>query len=353
MTCLDLRQLEYFLAVVEHGGVHRAARALHVAQPSLSQALRKLEKDLGAELFHRVGRGLVLASAGDALVGPARTILREVESARNAVRDVTAVRGGTIEIAAQSDLSADPLSVWVARFRTVYPEVRFRIDEREEPGDVAALVRSGACELGILSAPLPNAELVGEVLVDQRLVLACPPGTEPQWSDPVSIASLSNVPFVLGEKGTAGRDFVETALREHGVEPTVVVEVRQRAAVLPIVQAGGGVAVLPLRIAVEAMHRGVVVRELAPSLTRGIGVLHRASPLTPAAQTFLAHAKQSLREWLGAVDRRTKVGDTLVGAAAATVAAMDRNVRQDNSAASRLIGSHSHSECRQVFDRAD
>ncbi|GAA5114151.1 LysR family transcriptional regulator [Pseudonocardia adelaidensis] len=71
---MDLRQLEYFLAVVEHGGVHRAA-ALHVAQPSLSQSLRRLERDLQADLFHRVGRGLVLAPAGEALIGPARQML--------------------------------------------------------------------------------------------------------------------------------------------------------------------------------------------------------------------------------------------------------------------------------------
>ena len=330
MSPVDLRQLEYFLAIVEHGGVNRAANALHVAQPSLSQALRKLEKDLGSELFHRVGRGLVLAPAGDALIGPARTILREVDAARNAVRDVAAVRGGMIEIAAQSDLSADPLSVWVAKFRADYPAVRFRIEEREDGGDVAALVRSGACELGVVSTPLPTQDLSGQVLVDQRLVLACPPGTDAAWSDPVPIGELAGQAFVMGEKGTAGRDYLESSLRAHGVEPDVVVEVRQRGAVLPIVQAGGGIAVLPLRIAVEAMHHGVVVRELDPPLTRGIGVIHRPGKVTPAAATFLSHARSRLQEWMVALDRQTAEGATLIEAAAATTAAMDRRVREAN-----------------------
>ncbi|KRF10610.1 LysR family transcriptional regulator [Nocardioides sp. Soil796] len=322
--------MEYFLAVVEHGGLNRAARALHVAQPSLSQSVRKLEKDLGTELFHRVGRGLVLAPAGNELIGRARAILREVEAARIAVRDVSAVRGGTIEIAAQSDLSADPLSVWVAKFRADHPAVRFRIEEREDAGDVAALVRSGACELGVVSTPMPRSDLAGEVLVEQRLVLVCPPGTEDRWTSPVPFSALDGAAFVMGEKGTAARDFLERELRAHGAEPDVVVEVRQRGAVLPIVQAGGGVAVLPLRIAVEAMHHGVVVRELEPSLKRGIGLIHRPGSLTAASQTFLTHAKQRLAEWVEALERQVASGSTLIRAAEVTVAAMDRRVRELN-----------------------
>lgn len=85
---VDLRQMEYFLAVVDHCGMSRAAAALRVAQPSLSQAVRKLEKDLGTGLFHRVGRGLVLSPAGEALIGPALMILRERDAALNDIRSM-------------------------------------------------------------------------------------------------------------------------------------------------------------------------------------------------------------------------------------------------------------------------
>ncbi|QZS58753.1 MULTISPECIES: LysR family transcriptional regulator [Rhodococcus] len=330
---MDMRQMEYFLAVVDCGGVTRAAAQLRVAQPSLSQAVRKLEKDLGVELFHRVGRGLVLSPAGEALVGPARSILREVESAENAVRDVGAMRGGRIDIASLSDLSSDPLSVWVAKFRRQYPEVRFHIEERDETADIVSLVRSGACELGILALPLPTEDLVGEELIDQHLVLVCPPGTDARWPDPVPITALTRVPFVMGEKGTATRDFIDRSLRLHGVEPDVAVEVRQRGAVLPIVLAGGGVSIVALRSGLDAMLRGGVVRELSPRLTRRMGVVRRPGRMTQASTEFLACARASFEEFAASIAVHMSSGVSLVEAAKLTRAESDRRIRDDNARA--------------------
>lgn len=79
---MNVRELECFLAVVDQGSITRAASALYLAQPSLSQIIRRLESDLGVELFRRVGRGLVLAPAGEALVGPARQVVRDMHRAR-------------------------------------------------------------------------------------------------------------------------------------------------------------------------------------------------------------------------------------------------------------------------------
>ncbi|MDV6243534.1 LysR family transcriptional regulator [Rhodococcus opacus] len=330
---MDMRQMEYFLAVVDCGGVTRAAAQLRVAQPSLSQAVRKLEKDLGVELFHRVGRGLVLSPAGEALVGPARSILREVESAENAVRDVGAMRGGRIDIASLSDLSSDPLSVWVAKFRRQYPEVRFHIEERDETADIVSLVRSGACELGILALPLPTEDLVGEELIDQHLVLVCPPGTDARWPDPVPITALTRVPFVMGEKGTATRDFIDRSLRLHGVEPDVAVEVRQRGAVLPIVLAGGGVSIVALRSGLDAMLRGGVVRELSPRLTRRMGVVRRPGRMTQASTEFLACARASFEEFAASIAVHMSSGVSLVEAAKLTRAESDHRIRDDNARA--------------------
>ena len=328
-----MRQMEYFLAVVDCGGVTRAAAQLRVAQPSLSQAVRKLEKDLGVELFHRVGRGLVLSPAGEALVGPARTILREVESAENTVRDVGAMRGGRIDIASLSDLSSDPLSVWVAKFRRQYPDVRFHIEDRDETADIVSLVRSGACELGVLALPLPTEDLVGEELIDQQLVLVCPPGTDARWPDPVPIESLTRVPFVMGEKGTATRDFIDRSLRLHGVEPDVAVEVRQRGAVLPIVLAGGGVSIVALRSGLDAMLRGGVVRELSPRLTRRMGVVRRPGRMTQASTEFLACARASFEEFAASIAVHMSSGVSLVEAAQLTRAESDRRIRDDNARA--------------------
>lgn len=326
---MDLRQMEYFLAVVDHGGINSAAAALRVAQPSLSQAVRRLEKELETELFHRVGRGLVLAPAGEALVGPARMILRETESAGNAVRSVGHGRGGRVDIAALSDMSTDPLSVWVARFRARFQDVRFRIEERDEASDVVDLVRSGTCEIGFLSVPAAG-ELVSEELVDQRFVLVCPPGTESFWDDPTPIEALSDVPLVMSGKGTSTRDYIEQSLRAHGVEPRVVMEVPQRGAVLPMVLSGGGAAIIPLRIALDATPRGGVVRELSPRLSRRIGVVYRTGRMTATTTEFLNYAKHSLQRWLSEVEAYVGHGHSVVEAASKVLLDADNRLRELN-----------------------
>src|SRR6476659_2322796 len=95
---MDVRQLKFFLAVVDHGGFSRAADVLMVALPSLSQAIAGFERELGMPLFHRVGRGVVLSDAGKALVGPARVVLRDIDEAVAAMRERKGLRGGRIDL---------------------------------------------------------------------------------------------------------------------------------------------------------------------------------------------------------------------------------------------------------------
>lgn len=332
---MDLRQLEYFLAVVDHGGMTRAAEALHVAQPSLSQSVRRLEHELGSPLFHRIGRGLVLAPAGEALVGPARRTLREAEAAREAVQTVGAGRGGTLDVGALADVSNDPLSIWVARFRARTPGVRFRIEEHDDASVVAELVRTGACELGILPMPLPP-DLAGEAVVEQTFVLVAPPGTEEHWPSPTPLSALHEVPLVMSGKGTSTRDWIEQSLRAQGVEPRVVIEVPQRGSVIPMVLAGAGAALVSLRTAIDARHRGGTVRELTPGLSRGIGVVHREEPLTLAAQDFVAHVHRSVDSWRAGVAVQRAKGLTTIDAAVRVTAEADRRLRTLNRADSQV-----------------
>lgn len=337
---MDVRQLEYFLAVVDNGGVNRAAAALHVAQPSLSQSIRKLEKDLRTELFHRVGRGIVLAPAGEALVGPARQILRDMDSAREAVREVRDVERGRIDIAGLSDMSTDPLSVWVAQFRVKNPNIHLRIEERDHLSEVIEMVKSGACELGITVLPLPREGVVDQPLGWQTFVLVLPPGTESEFPDPVPLESLTGIPLVMGERNTGSRDYVESMLRASGVEPRIAVEVPQRGAVVPMVLSGAGAAILPMRIALDAAQRGAVVRELAPELRRQMGVVHRPGRLTGAASAFLDQTKASLASWDRAVERRMATGLSRIEAAALTVSAVEKRQLEEfriQSPISRLV----------------
>lgn len=322
MLGMNLRQLRYFLAIVDHGGVHRAAEALNIAQSSLSQTIRALERDLGTELFHRIGRGIVLAPAGDGLVGPARSILREVGNAERAVTEIATLRAGTIDIAALSDLAVDPVSTWLAQFLTSHPGVHCRVEEGDNPAAVAELVRTGACELGFVSAPAAGG-LESTELVEQTFVLICPPGSEERWPNPVPISALRDELFVLAQKGTGTREYFEQILRENGVQPRIAVEIRQREAILPLVLSGCAVGIVPLRVAVHFWQRGGVVRELAPLPSTKIYAIKRPGELTAAAQEFLAAAQASLESWVRAVEAADGDATPLIERAAAALDVWD------------------------------
>ncbi|HEY3827646.1 MAG TPA: LysR substrate-binding domain-containing protein [Solirubrobacteraceae bacterium] len=285
---MDERRLRYFLAVVEDGGVTRAARRLHVAQPSLSQSLRALERELGAELFDRVGRGLRLTAAGEALVGPARQALRTMDAARAAVDEVAELVAGTLQIAALATLAVDPLSALIGSFRREHPGVAICVREPESAAAVSTLVRAGECELGLAHLPLPQENLRTLALGEQELLFVLPPGSETGRA--LAPAALAEVPLVVSPPGTSTRMLLEQALQAVEVTPRIAVETDSREAIVPLVLAGAGAALLPATLAEEAARRGAVVRAARPRIVRRIGLVQRDGPLSPAARAFSALA---------------------------------------------------------------
>lgn len=286
---MDERRLRYFLAVVDEGSVTRAARRLHVAQPSLSQALRAFESELGVQLFHRVGRGLRLSTAGETLAGHARQILRAIDAARGAISGVLELRTGTLEIAALATLAVDPMSDLIGRFRALYPGVEVRVLEPESAEQVGALVRDGACELGAAHLPLSRSQLVAHSLGEQELQFVLPPHTAAE-ERPLGARELARTPLVVSPPGTSTRMLLEQALAAVGVTPQIAVQTAAREAIVPLVLSGAGAALLPASLAEEARRRGAMVRSARPRITRTVGLIHRQGPLSPAAAALLALA---------------------------------------------------------------
>lgn len=300
---MDERRLRYFLAIAEEGGVTRAARRLHIAQPSLSQSLQTLERELGVALFDRVGRGVRLSAAGQALVGPARQALRSIEAARNAVGEVSALLAGVLEIAALPTLAVDPLAELVGRFRTEHPGVRVRVREAESATGMSTLVRDGDCELGLAHLPLPQEGLIAAELGVQELLFVLPASVElpseraeqlapgvAQRRRAVSPAALADVPFIVSPPGTSTRMLLEGAMEAAGVVAAIAVETDAREAIVPLVLAGAGGALLPAPLALEAQRRGALVRAAKPRIARRIGLIRREGPLSPAGRAFAAGA---------------------------------------------------------------
>ena len=290
---MDERRLRYFLAVVDEGGVTRAARRLRVAQPSLSQALRAFETELGVQLFHRVGRGVRPSTAGEALVGPARQILRAIDDARDAIHGVLELRTGTIEIAALATLAVDPMAALIGRFRERYPGVQVQVLEPDSADGVRALVRDGACELGAAHLPLPGDQLTAHPLGEQELLFVFGPQAPPASDRPLGARELARTPLVVSPPGTSTRMLLEQALGAVGVTPQIAVQTAAREAIVPLVLAGAGAALLPAPLAREAQRRGAIVRSARPAITRTVGLIHRNAPLSAGARSFLALATHS------------------------------------------------------------
>lgn len=288
---MDERRLRYFLAVVGEGTVTRAATVLHVAQPSISQSLRSLEAELGVTLFDRVGRGLRLSSAGREFLVHARQVLRAIDEARNAVANVSQLRAGTLELAALATLAVDPMAVLIGRFRKRHPEVQVQIRAPDSAHTVSSLLRDGTCELGAAVLPPPESGLLARSLGEQELLFVLPPTGTADRGGPIRARELAGTPFVVSPVGTSTRALLEEALATAAVTARISVEVSAREAIVPLVLAGAGAALLPRPLAHEAERRGAVIRPAAPPITRPIGLLHRDAQLSPAARAFLAIAR--------------------------------------------------------------
>src|ERR1700690_3655581 len=292
---MDLRQVEYVLAVVDRGSFTRAASSMEISQPSLSDGIRRLESELDVRLFHRLGRSVELTDAGQAFVGPARQLSRDREAVVESVAGVRGLRSGTLDVVSLSTLAADPLGRLVGRFREAHPGLVVRIPAPHDLGAFDAMVLDGRCELALTELPPRREELVSVSLERQEIVAVCPPRTRLPAPGRLPLARLRDMPPVTTPRGLSTRDLLDRALASAGVEPVIAVETSQREAIAPLVLAGAGTSFLPAALARPLEAQGAVVARLVPTVTRTVGLVHRAAPLTPAARAFVELARPKRR----------------------------------------------------------
>jgi LysR family carnitine catabolism transcriptional activator len=291
---MELRHVEYVLAVIDHGSFTAGAAAVGVAQPSLSEGIRRLETELGVRLFDRIGRSVVLTDAGKAFEGPARGMLRERSVVFDAVGAVRALDTGTLDLVALPTLAVDPLAALVGRFRVMHPGVIVRVVEPEGAVELADQVANGQSEIGLAELPAVRDDLVAITLARQEIVAVCPPGTRLPAPGRLPVTALVGMPLIATPSGKSTRDLLDRALAAASVEPYIAVEISQREAIGPLVLSGAGTSFLPHSMASNLGEQGAVVARLVPALTRTIGLVHRANPLTPSGRAFveLARAKK-------------------------------------------------------------
>lgn len=296
---VQIGQLRCFLAVAEHRHFTRAARALGLAQPSVSAQVRRLESDLGGELFHRMKGNLTLTAAGEALLPFARRILADVDAASTELRDVGGLIRGRLAIGATPSLAATLVPPVLSRFHGAYPGIALAIREAGS-NDLVAAVEEGSVDIALVILPVRQDVLETRALLREELVVAVAPGHPLAKRRTVAIGDLRDVPLVMFREGYDLRSATEAACRAAGFAPTFAVEGGEMDGVLHLAAAGLGAAIVP-SLVVEPHGPLHAVRIAAPAPTRTIGIAHRRDRrLSRAAQELLATIDALVRDrsWL-------------------------------------------------------
>lgn len=286
---MELFQLRSLLAVGKEGNVTRAADSLHLTQPAVTQQLRGLEREFGAKLVERTGRGVRLTAAGETLREHAQRALAILDEARRQVADLNAGETGHLTIGAGVTTSIFHLPQWLNDFKRSHPAVDVVV--RTGPSrQIATLTLDREIDLGLVTSATSHPNLSVTPLFSEKIVLVAPPH-HPLVGRSSTVADLSALPLILFPRGSGFRQYLEQALAAAGLSADVKMETDSVEAIKGFVAAGLGGSLLP-RSAVDAEIADgslahVRVKRL-PALTRTTAVIYRKDRyLTSAARAFL------------------------------------------------------------------
>jgi len=285
---MELHQLRYFCAVAETGSFSRAAEQSHVSQPSLSQQIMKLEEELGARLFDRLGRSVRLTELGKTFLPRARAVLRELEAAKGDVVERKDFVGGPVTIGVIPTVGPYFLPPVLTSFSRKFPQAHLSVIEEITPVLLDRL-RAGAIDVAILALPIRGHEFETTPLLTERLFAALPKNHRLAKRTALSLKDLRSEPFLLLRDGHCFRDTAVAACDRARLHPQVVFESGQFSSLLSLVGAGMGVSIVP-EMAVERKSPCRYVHIADEQATRTIGtVVLRGRSLTRAHRAFLSH----------------------------------------------------------------
>jgi LysR family transcriptional regulator, hydrogen peroxide-inducible genes activator len=285
---MDLQQLRYFLSVARTGSFVRAAEEESVAQPSLSQQIKKLETSLGAPLFDRLGRGVRLTSYGEALVVRAEEIIRSVREAEKEMASLQRPDRGKLTVGVIPTVLPYAMARPMADFRDAAPMVELEIREATTEKLLDGL-RTGEVDVAVLALPVRQPEIVCSELFREPLMVAVPEGHELASKPRLAVPQLMSERMLLLREGHCLRDDVLTVCNRANVQFRQVFESDHLASIFSLVANGFGVSIVPALAAAEA--RGCALIPLEPKGVRKIGYVqvrgHHALPVQKRFISFL------------------------------------------------------------------
>lgn len=290
---MDLRQLEIFVKVAELGSFSRAAEALFLTQPTVSEHIRTLEDELGVRLLDRLGRGAAVTKGGALLLSHAQRMLALAREARQAMESFQGRMSGELLVGASTIPGEYILPALIGRFKEKFPDIAITLLIGDSQGAIE-WVAEGRAEIGVVGARPPHRGVEFRELMPDDIVLIVSAAHPWQGRKQVTLLELRGEPLLLRERGSGTRAALESALREAGADVAdfrVVGEMGSTQAIKQAVKAGVGVSLLSRRAVEEECRAGSVwclrVKDLKIARAFYLAT-HRERSRSPLAEAFRA-----------------------------------------------------------------
>jgi DNA-binding transcriptional LysR family regulator len=285
---MELRQLAYFVAVVDEAHFTRAAEQLRIAQPAVSQQIRRLEAELGERLLHRDRRTVALTSAGEALLPYARAALTQAEHGRQAVAALRGLVTGQLRVGLVMPLPDRAVVRAIGAFGRTYPGIELTLVEDETDALLGGLAAGDlhTAFLGLGPGQDPPASLHAIVVAREPAVLAVHPQHPLATRRSVRLSALRDEPVVTLTRASRLRTVLDTACRQAGFAPRIVAETSDLTVMVQLVAEGIGVALMP-RSGQEEATDVATIPVTHPVIDRRIILVWRPGATPPAARAFI------------------------------------------------------------------
>jgi DNA-binding transcriptional LysR family regulator len=289
---MELRHLRTIAAVARHGSFSRAAEELHLAQSAVSQQIRRLESELGVEVFRRSSRSVELTPEGEVILGYARRVLREVDGLHSELGELTGLVRGEVRIGGMHPTGPYDLAEILAEFRARHPGVAINMVE-DTQDDLLALLRADEldCAFTAVEPDTLGDEFAATLIWEEEFVVALPPGHALAEHDHVTFEQLAGEDLIAYRENSALRRRLERTMAERGLAPHNAFICTEMATVRALVSKGLGVAGIPRTVA-EQEGPSIVLRPIGPGrFTWPVALVWRGRRRQPAAaKAFLAVA---------------------------------------------------------------
>lgn len=257
---MELRQLRYFVAIVDHGSLSRAARVLHIAQPALTQQVRQLEEELEAQLLHRSAQGVIATDAGKTFYEHAQAILKQVTDAKSAVAQSNDKPSGTVALGIPQSVSGALALPLLTAIRATYPEITLLLTE-ELTGNLIVQLKSGRINLAVLFDDGQLSPFASTPMVEEEMMYITRANSQygAVKKKSVTLAQAIKAPLILPGLQHGVRPRIENIVRSHGMSLDNVIEINSVAILKSAILADIGATILPVAPLLSEIERGDMV----------------------------------------------------------------------------------------------